>query len=153
MLDKLCGSPAPAVEVAESSTPLLVSESTEETEGLGEDLAVFAQNELLERLGGRLEMVPRFVTLFCKGVLPQLEGLATALESDDADGARRHAHAIKGSAGNIAALRMQRTASAVEQAAKEGALAGLPQQLAILQQEYREFVVIATALGFMAEDK
>lgn len=151
LLDKLCGCPAPAVEGAETSSPPLASESNEVTEGLGEDLAVFAQNELLERLGGRLEMVPRFVALFCKGVLPQLEGLATALESDDADGARRHAHAIKGSAGNIAALRMQRTAAMVEQAAKEGDLAELPQQLAILQQEYREFIVVASALGFIAE--
>lgn len=153
LLDKLCGCPAPMVEGAETSNPPVVSESNEVSDGLGEDLVVFAQKELLERLGGRLEMVPRFVTLFCKGVLPQLEGLATALESDDADGVRRHAHAIKGSAGNIAALRMQRTAAMVEKAAKDGDLAELPQQLAILQQEYSEFVAVATALGFMAEAK
>ncbi|MHB8123044.1 MAG: ATP-binding protein [Desulfuromonadaceae bacterium] len=153
LLEKLCDCSAPTVEGAATSGCSLTSEPKEVPDGRGENVAVFAQNELLERLGGRLEMIPRFVTLFCKGVLPQLEGLAAALESDDADGARRHAHAIKGSAGNIAALRMQRTASTVEQAAKEGVLAELPQQLAILQQEYREFVVVATALGFMAEAK
>ena len=153
LLEKLCDCSAPAVEGAATSGSSLTSESKEVSDGRGEDVAVFAQNELLERLGGRSEMVPRFVTLFCKGALPQLEGLATALESNDADGARRHAHAIKGSAGNIAALRMQRTASTVEHAAKEGHLEELPQQLAILQQEYSEFVVVATALGFMAEAK
>ncbi|MHB8058893.1 MAG: Hpt domain-containing protein [Desulfuromonadaceae bacterium] len=98
-------------------------------------------------------MVPRFVALFCKGVLPQLEGLVAALESGDADGARRHAHAIKGSAGNIAALRMQSTASVVEQAAKEGDLTELPQRLAVLQQDYSEFVVVTTVLGLMTEAK
>ncbi|NTV51190.1 MAG: Hpt domain-containing protein, partial [Geobacteraceae bacterium] len=102
-------------------------------------LPVFAENELLERLGGRSEMIPRFVGLFCKSALPQLEGLALAVAAEDADGVRRHAHAIKGSAGNIAALRMHHTAEMMEIAAKEGDLAEAPQRLAELQLEYREF--------------
>lgn len=152
LLDVLCGCRVPAAE-AVSSVPSLPPEASEVPGSPDEELAAFAQNELLERLGGRLEMVPRFVTLFCKGVLPQLEGLGTALESDDADGVRRHAHAIKGSAGNIAALRMQRTAAMIEKAAKESELADVPQRLAALQQEYSEFIAVATTLGFMAEAK
>jgi len=110
-------------------------------------VAVFAQDELLERLGGRSEMIPRFVGLFCKGVLPQLEGLVTALAAEDADGVRRHAHAIKGSAGNIAALRMHQTAAMMEKAAKEGDLTEAAQQLASLQLEYREFVEAVAPLS------
>ena len=115
--------------------------------------AVFAQNELLERLGGRAEMIPRFVGLFCKGVLPELEGLGSALAAEDADGVRRHAHAIKGSAGNIAALRMHETAAMIEKAAKEGDLTETARHIAVLQVEYREFTEAVGALGFVAEVK
>lgn len=114
-------------------------------------VAVFAQHELLERLGGRAEMIPRFVALFCKGVLPQLEGLISALAEEDADGVRRHAHAIKGSAGNIAAQRMQQTAAMMEKAAKEGDLSQAPQSLAALQLEYKAFIDAVGTLGFFVE--
>jgi signal transduction histidine kinase/HPt (histidine-containing phosphotransfer) domain-containing protein/ActR/RegA family two-component response regulator len=110
--------------------------------------AVFAQHELLERLGGRVEMIPRFVGLFCKGVVPELEGLSAALAAEDADGVRRHAHAIKGSAGNIAALRMHEMAAMIEKSAKEGDLTEAGQRLAKLQQQYQEFTETIGALGF-----
>ncbi|NTW99072.1 MAG: response regulator [Geobacteraceae bacterium] len=105
----------------------------------GKSAPVFDRNELLERLGGRSEMIPRFVDLFCKGVLPHMEGLEAALAAGDADGVRRHAHAIKGSAGNIAALQMHKTASLLEKSANEGDLTEAPQRLAMLQDEYRAF--------------
>lgn len=112
---------------------------------LDESVAVFARGELLERLGGRSEMIPRFVGLFCKGVSSELEGLVTALAADDADGVRRHAHAIKGSSGNIAAQRMHKTAALMEKAAKDGDLTEASQQLASLQWEYRKFMAAAGA--------
>ena len=117
-------------------------------EGRDKEVPVFAQNELLERLGGRSEMIPRFVGLFCKGYLPQMDGLVTALAAGDADGVRRHAHAIKGSAGNIAALRMHETAAMMEKSAKEGDLTEAPQRLARLQEEYRAFTEAAGASEF-----
>jgi CheY-like chemotaxis protein len=113
----------------------------------GNATPVFARDELLERLGGRAEMIPRFVGLFCKGFLTQMEGLVSALAAGDADEVRRHAHAIKGSTGNIAALRMHRTAAMMEKAAKEGDLTEAPQRLATLQEEYREFTEAAGASG------
>ncbi|NTW81545.1 MAG: response regulator, partial [Geobacteraceae bacterium] len=129
LLNKISDHPLKSVEVPEADASPATLPS----------LPVFAENELLERLGGRSEMIPRFVGLFCKGVLPQLEGLALAVAAEDADEVRRHAHAIKGSAGNIAALRMHHTAEMMEIAAKEGDLAEAPQRLAELQLEYREF--------------
>jgi len=92
-------------------------------------------------------MIPRFVGLFCKGFLTQMEGLVSALAAGDADEVRRHAHAIKGSTGNIAALRMHRTAALMEAAAKEGDLTKVPQRLATLQEEYREFTEAAGVSG------
>ena len=134
LLNKICDRPIKSVEVPVAGT--LAATLPDGPDG---SLAVFAKNELLERLGGRSEMIPRFVELFCKGALPQLEGLTLAVAAEDADGVRRHAHAIKGSAGNIAALRMHHTAAIMEIAAKEGDLTEAPQRLAKLQLEYREF--------------
>jgi signal transduction histidine kinase/DNA-binding response OmpR family regulator len=108
---------------------------------------VFAYDELLERLGGRDVMIPRFVGLFCKGFAPELEGLIAALSSGNTDGVRRHAHAIKGSAANIAALEINRTASQIEKAAKEGEVADIPQLLAQLHKEYNNFIEVVGSLG------
>jgi signal transduction histidine kinase/CheY-like chemotaxis protein/HPt (histidine-containing phosphotransfer) domain-containing protein len=119
------------------------------SEGLDKALLAFDQNELLERLGGRTELIPRFVGLFCKGVAAQLEGLAAALEDENPDGVRKHAHAIKGSSANIAAQRMYEAASMVEKTAKEGDLSTAALGISALQREYLQFVDTATALGFL----
>ena len=140
LLHKYCDHSVERIEaVAAEDQPATVQKVVVEEE-CKEAIAIFAQNELLERLGGRAELIPRFVELFCKGAVPELEGLSTALAAADVDGVRRHAHAIKGSSGNIAAQRMHQTAVLIEKAAKEGDLAEAPDLLARLQQEYREFV-------------
>jgi len=150
LLNKFCDRPIESVEAASGNTPMgsLPKASSDER---AESVAVFAQSELLERLGGRTEMIPRFIGLFCKGVLPQLNGLVTALAAEDADGARRHAHAIKGSAGNISALRMHSAALMIEKAAKEGDLTEASKQLANLQLEYGAFIEAVGASGFVVE--
>jgi signal transduction histidine kinase/CheY-like chemotaxis protein/HPt (histidine-containing phosphotransfer) domain-containing protein len=152
LLSRLCDRPLPAADSARSDSPGVPATNASADESGGE-IAVFAQNELMERLGGRSEMIPRFVGLFYKGVLPQFEGLVAALAAEDADGVRRCAHAIKGAAGNIAAQRMQRTASMMEKAAKEGDLSEAPQRLAMLQQEYKAFTEAVSTLGFVVENQ
>ena len=138
-MNKFCSGMVKSAEELKSRAAV-VSEPNVPMEAPEEPLAVFDKKELLERLGGRDEMVPRFVGLFCKGVLPEMEGLAAALSEGDADKVRRHAHAIKGSSGNIAARRMHRTAGMIEKAAKEGDIAEAPQRFALLQSEYKDFV-------------
>ena len=143
LLSKLCSSQTGAVPAATGDTPAFAAL---EAKGM-----VFVQSELLERLGGRSEMVPRFIGLFCKGVVPQLEALTTALAAEDADGVRRCAHAIKGAAANISALRIQQTAAMMETEAKQGDLAEVPQRLAVLQREYRLFTDTVDALGIVVD--
>ena len=147
LLSKLCPSLTGAVSPATGDIPAsaLLAANVESSEaGL-----IFVHSELLERLGGRSEMVPRFIELFCKGVVPQLEALTTALATEDADGVRRCAHAIKGASANISALRIQQTAAMMETEAKQGDLAGVPQLLAVLQREYRLFTETVDALGIV----
>ncbi|HCE66520.1 MAG: hypothetical protein A2X82_05000 [Geobacteraceae bacterium GWC2_55_20] len=138
-----------AVAVTEIAPPASIPKSAPDE--LDDSIEIFDQKELLERLGGRSEMVPRFIGLFCKGVLPQLEGLATSLEAEDPEAVRRHAHAIKGSAGNIAAQRIHQMAAMIEKTAKEGDLTETPQRFAMLQLEYSAFIEAVGALGFIAE--
>ncbi|MDD2309448.1 MAG: ATP-binding protein [Desulfuromonadaceae bacterium] len=152
LLNKFAPHPAASDEALRGGVPTAPAPEVQPGETDGK-VAVFAQNELLERLGGRPEMIPRFIGLFCKGVVPQMDGLVTALKAEDADGVRRHAHAIKGSAGNIAALRMHETAAMIEKAAKEDDLTETVRHLAVLQVEYREFTEAVDALGFVAEVK
>lgn len=139
LLNELCLCPVKLVEATTEGTPAVAAPMAAPDER-DNSVPVFARDELLERLGGRSEMIPRFVGLFCKGVMPQIEGLVSALAACDVDGVRRHAHAIKGSAGNIAALRMHQTAAMIEKAAKEDDLTEAPQRLALLKEEYRVFV-------------
>ncbi len=147
LLNEICLGPTDSVGSAASGAPAALDLKVSPDEF---DMAtpVFARNELLERLGGRPEMIPRFVGLFCKGVLPQMEGLVAAVAAGDADGVRRHAHAIKGAAGNIAALRMHEIAALLEKAAKDGDLAEAPQRLVRLQEQYRAFTEAAGVSGF-----
>jgi signal transduction histidine kinase/CheY-like chemotaxis protein/HPt (histidine-containing phosphotransfer) domain-containing protein len=95
-------------------------------------LPVFDRKELLERLGGREEMLGRFIDMFNNNVGGYLDLLAAAIESGNIEQVRIQAHTIKGAAANISARRIRETASAMELHAREGQLdeaAGLLQKL------------------------
>ena len=147
LLNKYCFNQSESVESPPKGTSLISSPGE-----LGAEVAVFVQSELLERLGGRSDMIPRFVGLFCKGFLTEMAGLVAALEACDADSIRRHAHAIKGSAGNIAALRLHTKARLLEDAAGNGDLTEAAQHITTLQQEFRAFNETVGALGFIPKD-
>ena len=83
---------------------------------------VFDRGGLLERLGGREEMVKMFTDMFCNNVAGYMELLASAIEQDDGEQVRIQAHTIKGAAGNISARRIWETAAAMEAHAREGRL-------------------------------
>ena len=85
---------------------------------------VFNRSELLERLGGREEMLGRFVDMFSKNVTGYMELLRSAIESGNCEQIRIQAHTIKGAAANIAAGQLSETASAMEVSAREGSLSG-----------------------------
>jgi HPt (histidine-containing phosphotransfer) domain-containing protein len=106
---------------------------------------VFDRKELLQRLGGREEMVGRFIDMFTRNVEGYMESLQSSVVCGDADQIRIKAHAIKGAAGNISARRVWETASTLEANAREGILdesTGLVKQLtADLEEFHREVSV------------
>jgi two-component system, sensor histidine kinase len=147
LLNKFCYNQVEPVEAPQKETSPISSPGD-----IGAEVAVFAQSELLERLGGRRDIIPRFVGLFCKGFLTEMAGVVAALEACDAGRVRRHAHAIKGSAGNIAALRLLRKAGLLEDAAGNGDLTEAALHIAELQHEFRAFNETVGALGLILKD-
>ncbi len=116
-----------------------VSPGVDELSPSAVTLAPFDRSGLLERLGGRSDMVETFVGLFKKNTDSFLIALRGALDRVDPDQVRIQAHTIKGAAANIAALRMQQTAAAIEVEAKKGSLEGVAELVHQLQDEFEEF--------------
>jgi signal transduction histidine kinase/CheY-like chemotaxis protein len=116
-----------------------VSPGMDEPSSSSMTLASFDRDGLLERLGGRLDMVDKFVGMFRASTDGFLIALREALDRADSDQVRIQAHTIKGAAANIAALRMQQTAAAIEAEAKKGSLEGVSELVHQLEDEFEEF--------------
>jgi len=116
-----------------------------------ESQRIFNHQELIERLGGKSEMIPRFIGFFCNSTDMHLEELRGAVEKQDAPAIQRASHAIKGSAGNISAQRMHKIASNLELTAKSGDLSTAAHRLSALSAEYRYFLEEASILGYLPE--
>ncbi len=85
-----------------------------------QSVPVFAREELLERLGGREDMIARFIEMFTGHVTGYMKSLQTAIEQNDDEQIRIQAHTIKGAAGNISAKRIRETAASMEALVREG---------------------------------
>ncbi len=101
------------------------------------DIPIFARDELLERLGGREDMIARFTGMFIGNVTGYMMSLLTTIEQNDAEQMRILAHTIKGAAGNISAKRIRETAASMEALAREGDLG----DAAVLFQQLKNDVI------------
>jgi CheY-like chemotaxis protein/HPt (histidine-containing phosphotransfer) domain-containing protein len=102
-------------------------------------LPVFDRAELLERIGGREEMLGRFIEMFTRNVAGYMTALLSAAERGDGEQLRIQAHTIKGAAGNISARRMRETAAAIEAHAREGLLNEASGLIAQLKDDLQAF--------------
>ena len=102
-------------------------------------LPVFDRDELLGRLGGKAEMIPRFCTMFIGSVTTGVEGIRKALETGDTGELHRQAHTIKGAAANIGAARIRACATQLDEMAKTGEITGAPALLDELTAEFGLF--------------
>lgn len=103
------------------------------------DIPVFNSEELLLRLGGKQDLFPRFLEMFCRNVTTSLENLHEALAAGDADQVHRQAHSIKGAAANIAAARIYASATILDEIAIAGDLSRAPELLSVLEAEFASF--------------
>jgi two-component system, sensor histidine kinase and response regulator len=131
-LHRQCGLPLPPKEPG-SEAPAL-------RDAAEPDLLVFDRDGLLSRLGGKTELIGKFVALFRKGMDGNLAKLLADAERRDNEGMRVSAHTIKGAAGNIGALRIQDIARCIEEAAREERQTEALDLLPRLSNEYGVFV-------------
>jgi signal transduction histidine kinase/CheY-like chemotaxis protein/HPt (histidine-containing phosphotransfer) domain-containing protein len=129
------------------------SESADRTDGTvspettgKSDSQIFNRAELLERLGGSAELLPRFLGLFIKSVSETMASLRCSVTDEDAGGIHRQAHAIKGAAANIGAHRIQACAASMDDMAKSGKIEGIEVQMESLKAEYDHFMEKVTCL-------
>jgi len=104
---------------------------------------VFDKEELVERLGGRVDMLPRLLEMFRNNTAGNIEALRQAIVSGDDEQVRIQAHSIKGAAANISANRMKETAFALEMLVHDGQRDGRRELVARLESELREFSEIS----------
>lgn len=101
-------------------------------------MAAVQHEELLERVGGSHELLVEVIDLFLEDGPQLLTTIQEALARGDADGVRRGAHALKGSAGNFGASTLVAVAHQVEMHAATGSLGSLAERLPALETELSE---------------
>ncbi|MBN1911087.1 MAG: Hpt domain-containing protein [Pirellulales bacterium] len=109
---------------------------------MGQDTAkpVLDREDLLTRCLGNIEFAQRILSRFRERCAEDLASLEQAAQAGDADTAATLAHRIKGSAGNASALSMQAVAAAIEQAARQGTLGSVQDDLRTLRHEWDQFL-------------
>jgi signal transduction histidine kinase/HPt (histidine-containing phosphotransfer) domain-containing protein/ActR/RegA family two-component response regulator len=100
---------------------------------------IFNREELLGRLGGRIELLPRFIGMFVDSIDGPLLQLQDAVADGRHDDVHRLAHTIKGSAANIGATRIMNVATTLDEMAKKEEAQGYRRQLQQLETECDSF--------------
>jgi HPt (histidine-containing phosphotransfer) domain-containing protein len=70
---------------------------------------------------GQAAMARELIDLLIEETAPLVDAVAGLLAARDAAGIRQQAHAVKGMAGNVGAMRLQSAALALERGASDGA--------------------------------
>jgi CheY-like chemotaxis protein/HPt (histidine-containing phosphotransfer) domain-containing protein len=122
-----------ATDTVTLNPPPVVPTGSEDSE------PVFDRKELIDRLGGREEMLGHFIDMFCRNAAGYMELLASAVQQGDLEQMRIQAHTIKGAAGNISARRLRQTAAEMEAHAREGRFAEASALLQNCQDDLRAF--------------
>jgi signal transduction histidine kinase/DNA-binding response OmpR family regulator/HPt (histidine-containing phosphotransfer) domain-containing protein len=85
---------------------------------------------------GEPDIIAELIGLFKDGTPPLLGRMREAIGAGDAEKLRRAAHELKGSSGNLGALRLSALSSDLEKVARGGAVDGAAELLAQLEAEY-----------------
>ena len=108
-----------------------------------ERLVPFQCDQFLARCLGNAEFAWRILQKFQRIFEDDLEGMQQALRLSDAEAVARVAHRLKGSAGNVAAMRLRHVLANLEQSGRHGRLDEVPRQLELLVDEWWQFLQCA----------
>ncbi|MCX6066377.1 MAG: response regulator [Chloroflexi bacterium] len=101
-----------------------------------DNLTVFDKSNLLERLMDDEELVDLVISSFLKDIPLQIQALKDCLEKDDAVGAERQSHTIKGAAANISAQALCDVANEMEVSGRNGDLSAMRERIAELERQF-----------------
>ena len=113
--------------------------SGEPSAGNAAGAAVFDREGALRRMGGDESLLYEVIEIFREDVVKRFESLSTAIDAGNSDDAQLHAHAIKGSAANVGAVRVQEIAESMERESKAGNLADAKSKLFTLESAIDAF--------------
>jgi signal transduction histidine kinase/DNA-binding NarL/FixJ family response regulator len=88
------------------------------TQPVSIELPLWDEADALHRLGGNSALLDKIIESFMKDGPKSLGALKEALIQNNSEDAQLHAHSLKGSAGNVGALRLQDIGKHLEAAAK-----------------------------------
>jgi HPt (histidine-containing phosphotransfer) domain-containing protein len=109
----------------------------------GDNLALLDFEKALERTMGDKEFLQELFQEFLQNAPADIEAIQGLLNMKDADGVRRQAHRIKGSAANLSFLKVAAIALRLETAGRDNNLAvgeGLLKELETAIQETKAYI-------------
>ncbi|MES2075004.1 MAG: response regulator [Pseudomonadota bacterium] len=104
----------------------------------------------LQRVGGNVKLMRKLLARFVETQIDAMARIAEAVEANDLAAATRHAHTVKGLAGNIGAAGMADSAARVEQMLAQGVMEGRERALADMARELSE---LTTSIALAMNDK
>ena len=105
--------------------------------------------ELLERVDGDIDFVAELAAIF-QGEYPrQIEAIRNCIAIGDAEGVRRHSHALKGALANLSATEAASLAASLERTGSSGALAPA---LATFHQLEATLPLVVKALNALSQE-
>jgi HPt (histidine-containing phosphotransfer) domain-containing protein len=105
------------------------------------ELCSWDKNALLKRMMGDDYLVKKVVDVFLKEISGQINKLTQLIKIDDFKGAEHHAHTIKGAAGNVGALKIQKLASEIETSAKSGNIESIVSSLPEIENSLQTITI------------
>ncbi|MCX6646873.1 MAG: response regulator [bacterium] len=100
---------------------------------------IFDRKGLLDRLLGDEKILPEIIEAFLSDMPRQIRILKEAAEKNDTGCVGIQAHTIKGSAGNVGAVAMQKAALEIEQAVKNPAIENIASLISRLDGQFTAF--------------
>jgi CheY-like chemotaxis protein/HPt (histidine-containing phosphotransfer) domain-containing protein len=105
------------------------------------ELCSWDKNALLKRMMGDDYLVKKVVDVFLKEISGQINKLTQLIKIDDFKGAEHQAHTIKGAAGNVGALKIQKLASEIETSAKSGNIESIVSSLPEIENSLQTITI------------
>ena len=118
------------------------SDPLEAHETLREKIVSWDEQDLLSRLGGSQKLLKKIMEVFLIDISTQSENLKQAIHDENYETVELHAHTIKGSAGNLSALKLQDLAKSIENNVQSKSIQELRKEYIFVEEEVLTIIEI-----------